>query len=473
MSRFAARGDASNAWPADADHGVLGAAVALGHTPRVTLRTRTAALVERTDGMRGWRAHGLLLLVFVILAAPFVADQAVENRELSIFDEWQYSERVHQVSQGDLFMRNGEVLGDWAQDVRTCRGIIRLGPAAPPPCREGEPYVAANSAAADPPFYFVATGAVAGVLLQTGALESPVLAGRLVGTLWAALSMWSLFLLARAVGAGRAASFVISTTVLLVPGLLQQYTFITPHALDIPVGAFAALATLRFLRREWPWWTLVLAGLGVAGVKGSNVVIVVGLGITLLAVIAWPGVFDRATRLRALLGGVVLGGSTLAFTVLWMMIVRWTQVSDPPPPGDYLVESLPPSAVLLDTVRFLGPFGEGQLIIPSVWLMFAMAGTALALWSGIAGEQASFVRQLAPGYLLGAALGAAVLDLMVFVTTDQYIGIHFRYGLAVWPLGLAFAALLLRTRTALVLAAVSLVLYAATPKLLGLDSITM
>ena len=35
-----------------------------------------------------------------------VAQQAVANSELSIFDEWQYSERVHEVSEGDLFMRN-------------------------------------------------------------------------------------------------------------------------------------------------------------------------------------------------------------------------------------------------------------------------------------------------------------------------------------------------------------------------------
>lgn len=439
----------------------------------MTIRTRLAALAERADGIRGWRAHALLLLVFLILAAPFVADQAVENRELSIFDEWQYSERVHQVAEGDLFMRNGEVLSEWAQDVRTCRGIIRLGPPAPAPCRDGEPFVVANSAAADPPAYFVATGAVAGVLLKTGLVENHVLAGRLVGVLWAALSMWSLFLLARAVGGGRAASFVVSTSVLMVPALLQQYTFITPHALDIPVGAFAALATLHFLRREWPWWTLVVAGLGAAGSKGSNVAVIVGLGVTLLAVIAWPKVFDKATRIRALIGGVALGGSTLAFTVLWMLIIKWTQVADPPPPGDYMIDSLDPQAVLVDSIRFLSPNGEGTLLMPSVWFMILLNGSALAIWSGLAREQRSFVRQLAPGYLLGSALAAMVLDVLVFVTTDQYIGIHLRYGLALLPLGLALAALALRTRTAQVIAVLALIAYASAPWLLRLDSIAI
>lgn len=439
----------------------------------MTIPTRLTALAERAEGVRGWRAHALLLLVFLILAAPFVADQAVENRELGIFDEWQYSERVYQVARGDLFMRNGEVMTEWSQDTRTCRGIIRIGPPAPPPCKDGEAFYPANSSASDPPAYFVATGLVAGAIVKTGLVENYVLAGRLVGVLWAALSMWTLFLLARAFGAGRAASFVISTTVLLVPALLQQYTFITPHALDLPVGAFAALATLRYLRREWPWWTLVLAGLAVAGVKGSNVTVVVALGVTFLAVIVWPKGFDLATRVRALVGGAALAGSTLVFTVLWMLVVGWTKVGDPPPPGDYGVETLLPSTLLLDGIRFLGAFGEGQLVIGSVFLMLSMAGTAIAVWSGLAGQLPPFVRQLAPGYIAGASLGAIVLDLMVFLTSDQYIGILFRYGLAIWPLGLAFAALLLRSRTAIVIAWAALVLYALTPALLGLDSIAM
>lgn len=435
--------------------------------------TRLTALRERADRVQGWRAHALLLLVFLLLAAPFVANQAVENRELSIFDEWQYSERVYQVSTGDLFMRNGELIGEWANDVRTCRGITRLGPASPAPCKDGAPFYPVNSAASDPPAYFVATGLVAGAIVKLSPVDNYILAGRLVGAIWAALSMWILFLLARAFGAGRAASFVVSSCVLLVPALLQQYTFITPHALDIPVGAFAALATLHFLRREWPWWTLVLAGLGVAGVKGSNVTIVVALGVALVAVIVWPGVFDRVTRLRALIGGVALGGSTLAFTVIWMLIVGATQIGDPAPPGDYKVDKLLPSTLLLDGIRFLGAFGEGQLIIASVFMMLAMAGTAFAVWSGLAGDQSPFVRQLAVGYLAGASLGAIVLDVMVFITSEQYIGILFRYGIAVWPLGLAFASLLLRTKTAVVLATAALVIYALTPGLLGLDSIAM
>lgn len=457
----------------------------------------TLPLVSR---LARWQKHVLLLLAFAIVAAPLVAHEAVKNTELSIFDEWQYADRVHQVSEGDPFMRNGEVLGPWSQGTRACRGIIRVVGPQPDPCWGKEPVIIANSAASDPPFYFVATGAVTGVMLATGITDNPVITGRLVGIIWIALSMWSLFLLSRAMGATRAASLVVSSTPLLVPAFLQQYTFITPHALDIPVGALAALATLHFLRREWPWWTLVLAGLGVAGVKGSNIVIVVALGIMLLAVIAWPGrreeavvgtgddpeadpeVGDRVQaprgrfsddRSRAFVAGALLAGSTIVFTVAWMVVVRMTQVLEPPPPGDFMVDSLDTVALVIDSFRFLSPFGEGPLGLPSVWFIMAMTGSALAVWAGLARPQLSFVRQLAPGYLLGAALSPLVLDLMVFVTTGQYIGIHLRYGLSIYPLGLAFFALLLRTRTSLVIASVALVLYAAGPALAGLDSIAM
>jgi hypothetical protein len=66
-----------------------------------------------------------------------------------------------------------------------------------------------------------------------------------------------------------------------------------------------------------------------------------------------------------------------------------------------------------------------------------------------------------------------VLDVMVFITTDQYIGIHLRYGLALLPLGLALAALALRARTSQVIAVMALIAYAAAPALLGLDSIAI
>lgn len=435
--------------------------------------------------MRGWRAHALLLLMFALLATPLIAHEATHNRELSIFDEWQYAERVHQVATGDVWMRNGEVIGPWAQGTRACRGIIRVVPPQPVPCFGNEPVLIANSAASDPPPYFVATGAVTGVLLATGITDNAVTTGRLVGILWAALSMWSLFLLFRAVGATRAGSLVVALTPLLVPAFLQQYTFITPHALDIPVGAFAALATLRFLRAEWPWWTLVLAGLGVAGVKGSNIAVVVGLGIALLAVIVWPRLrtagaasdgeqpLGAAVRLRALVAGVVLAGSTVAFTIAWMLVVKATQLVEPPPPGDYAVDSLAPAALVTDSIRFLSLLGEGPLLAPGLWFLMAMSGSALAIWTGLARPQLPFVRQLAPGFLLGAALAPIVLNLMVFVTTGQYIGIQFRYGLALFPLGLAFAALLLRSRTSVVVALAALLLYAASPALAGLDSIAM
>lgn len=417
-----------------------------------------------------WQRHVLLIFVLGLFAAPILGYQSVHDRKLSIIDEWQYADRVHQVSTGDLWMSNGEYITEWGQDIRACRGIIRLVEPVPD-CRNAEPVISLNSAAADPAPYYVATGLLTAVLRITGVAENALIGGRLVGILWAALSMWTLILVSRAMGAGRIASAVAASSVVLIPAIAQQYSYVSPHALDIPVGALAVLATLKFLRREWPWWPLVAAGFGVGFVKSSNVVIVVALGVALLAILVWPRVFDRAQRLRALVAGVVLAASSLGFTLVSMLIISATTIGDPDPPGNYLVDSLDPWAVYIDSLRFVAPSGEGPLHLPATWIAAAMVGTAMAVWAGLASDSASYVRQLAPGYLLGAALGAVVLDVMVFVTTGQYISVSSRYGLALMPLSLGFLALLARTRTAQVLIFAMLVLFAAVGPLAGLDAL--
>lgn len=425
------------------------------------------------EGLAGWKRHALLLIAFVLVAAPLVGFRAVNDKPLSVYDEWQYADRVHAVTQGHLFMRDGEEVSWWGEVARACRGVERVMPPVgcvpDPEISKGTP----NYAGPDPAPYFVLTGLAAAVPLELGIVDNPVVAGRLVGILWAALSMWTLWLLARAFGATRPAAAVVASTVLLVPAFLQQYIHMTPHALDLPVGAFTALASLKFLRREWPVWVLPLAALTIVGVKGSNIVVAVAVGIAFAAVVVWPGTIRRRDRIRALVAGVVLTVSTLALFVGHQALISATRVASYDPPGFYVVPDLDRQLVTIDSVKFLTTWGEGMLAAPAVWLVLAMGGTALAAWGGLLPELPPYVRQLAPGYLLGAALGAVVLDVMVFATTEQYFAVHLRYGLAVFPLGLAFAALLLRTRTAVVLALAFLVLYAAMPALLSLDTVAV
>ncbi len=412
-----------------------------------------------------------MVIAFALVAAPVVGFRAVHDRPLSIYDEWQYADRVHAVTEGNLVMNDGESITGWGKVTRACRGIERV--AAPTDCLPAPEIEKAipNYAASEPVPYFLATGLGSAALLRLHLVDDPVVAGRLVGVLWAALSMWTLWLLAGALGATRSASILAASTVLLVPALLQQYIHMTPHALDIPVGAFTSLATLRFLRREWPLWVLPLAALAIIGVKGSNIVVAVASGIALLAVVVWPGTVARRDRLRALIGGVVLTVSTLGLFVAFQAYLSATRVADYESPGHYVVAELNWQQVTIDSLKFLGPSGEGLLVVPGAWLMLAMGGAAMVAWSGLVPDLAPYVRQLAPGYVIGAALGAAVLDVMVFVTTDQYFGVQLRYGLAVLPLGVAFAALLLRTRTALVLGCALLLVYAALPALLSLDTV--
>lgn len=418
-----------------------------------------------------WQRQALLLIAFVLLAAPIVGFQALNDRKLSVYDEWQYSDRVHAVTNGNVWMSDGEPISWWGEFTLHCRGIERISESFPGRCKMvDQRSFTPNYAASDPPFYFVATGVAAAVVNKTGLVDDALDAGRLVGILWAGLSMWCLWLLARAFGANRAASFVAASTVVLVPGFLQQYSFITPHALDIPVGAFTALATLKYLRREWPVWVFPIAALTIAGVKGSNIVIAVAIGITLAAVVVWPGV-EKRDRVRAFVGGVVLTVSTAVFFVGMQQAVAAAKIADYPPPGAFIKDKLDWWYVFLDSARFITSWGEGPLAMPGAFLVMAMCGTALVAWAGLVPDLGPYVRQLAPGYLLGAVIGAILLDVIVFVTTQQQFGVHLRYGLALFPIGIAFMALLLRTRTAIVLAFLGLVLYAAMPALFSLDSI--
>jgi hypothetical protein len=421
----------------------------------------------------GWRARLALCIAFAVIAAPLIGWKAVHNRQLSVFDEWQYVDRVHQVSTGDFVIRDGQRISAWAHQQLTCRGIVRI--VEPQPKRCDNPHKRApnaNSAASDPPTYFWTTGVATRAVLVTGLTDNVVTAARLVGIGWAVLAMLSVYLLARTLGAGRIGSFLAGSTQVLVPVFAQQYTYVTPHALDVPVGALVVIATIRWMRGQWRWWALVLAGALTGLSKGTNITVVVAMGVFLLAVLAWPGTFERAMRVRALRGGLLLGGSAVATTVLWTVVVDLMRKTTYPPPGDYVVDSLDPAALSVDAIRFVTPFGDAGMIFFGTFLMSAMTGAALVRWAGLS-DGGPLLRPLAAGYVVGAILAPLVLAFLVFVTTDQYIGTQLRYGLALWPLGLAFAALLLRTRTAVVIAGVFLIAYWAMPFVWNLDGITV
>lgn len=430
-------------------------------------------VIEVIERRPAWQRHVLLLLAFVLVAAPLIGWKAVDNRQLSIFDEWQYADRVHQVATGDYVIRDGERISAWGHRQLSCRGIVRIVEPQPDKCRTKHGLAPTpNSAASDPPTYFVITGVTARAVMATGLTDNLITTARLVGIGWAALAMWMVYLLARTLGARRAAALLAASTQLLVPVFSQQFTYLTPHALDVPVGAFVAMAGIRWMRGEWGLWTLAVGGFLAAFSKGTNITIVVAIGIFFLAVIVWPGQFSAGRRRRALWGGLVLGVTTAVVTVGWSWVVGQLRVAVVDPPGDYIVDSLDPTVLLADSIRFIAPFGEVSLIFFGTLLIGAMTGTALVTWAGGA-TAGPLMRPLAAGYVLGAMASPVVLAIFVYVSSDQYIGTQVRYGLAVWALGLAFASRLLTTRTALALAAVVLVGYWWMPFVWGLDGVTM
>ncbi len=100
--------------------------------------------------------HVLLLLVLAVVATPLVAYRAVDDTPLSIYDEWQYADRVHAVSEGHLFMRDGETSSRWARSPAPAGASSgSCGPTTAAPARATGRIRTPNYAAADPPPYFL------------------------------------------------------------------------------------------------------------------------------------------------------------------------------------------------------------------------------------------------------------------------------------------------------------------------------
>lgn len=428
--------------------------------------TPIARATTWVDGRSRWQRWLLLYLVFTVVAAPFLVLRIMDNTRLGLWDEWQYVDTIHSVSHGDLFLRGGEPLSGWAWQLKACRGIEVVAPPDPVVCRSEQPAAYVNSASIDPPSYFLVTAVGARAITAVGLTDDLLLASRLVGIAWAGLAMTVLFALARMLGSSRAAATLAAGTVITVPLFAQQYYYVTPHATDIVVGCLAAIMALRWYRREWGWWVLPVIALGAVGFKLSNITAVALIGLYLLALACWPTA-TRQDRLRTLGGGVLLAVSTAALASLWLLIQHQTvlpraRLTAPPAPTP-----LDPRNLIANSTVFISNWGLAELLPWSGILIAAMLGTALVVWSGLT-TAAIPERALAAGYVLASILGPTLLVIMIHVSTTTYVPTEVRYGMALFPIGIALASGLLRTRFALIAATVYLGSYYAFTLLLDI-----
>jgi len=151
-----------------------------------------------------------------------------------------------------------------------------------------------------------------------------VTAGRLTGVLWGGAGLSLLYLLARRRGAGRLSSSLACAVALATPGVWTSWTYVTPHASDLLVGAAVSWGVLSWYRARAPSWLLVVCGGLPVLVKVTDATIVAAMVLFLLLSAVWRGSGVETEPLRApqslLAGAGLIIVGTGGASALWLAV---------------------------------------------------------------------------------------------------------------------------------------------------------
>lgn len=443
--------------------------------------TRDTNQVERPGRFRRFVEHAWFIPVLLVLASLLAGVVHVPKHEsLSPIDEYVYVDYFDKVlTQG--VVREGEEVGEYARRELGCRGLRILLPVADDRCTTSEailgddgrfPMDGLSSADIYTPIYFAVTRALAEPLLWTGLVESPTQAGRFIGSLWIAAAAVALFFALRRL---RIPRWIAAGTVLLLVGSLPAYWYGTYLSTDAPtmfVGAGLLLLAVRYLQGAGSGWWLVAATPIAIWLKFQNFAAVGAVALT-LAITALQrsgragsgrlNGFVRDGRLHVALGMVA---AALAAQGVWLAIraaLSLGLTSDQGTSQPFGLQTL-----LGLFFRYLGSTGSGvgapegtAIFVQPVANWIAIAGViGLAATARPASERAAF----AYGVLLMALILGPLLAVTVRLTTGYYFPLPERYGLSLFPMFIAAAALLVRERraSAIVLAALGAITYVAS-----------
>ena len=249
------------------------------------------------------RAWILAFAAIAVFSFSVIGTYIPDQEPLSPFDEWVFLDYVDKMTNLGI-PQTGELIGDEALEVSSCRGTFVWGPAGSP-C-DG-PYVSAEypmggvtSADVHPPTYFGATALLAGLVRSVGLSDDLLTSSRVIGALWLALGLALVVVLAAQLGAPLQAAVGAAGVLASLPLIRYNNSYITPDALNIAVGALALLGALRVSRRQWPWWSMVVIGALAGAIKTQNG-LVIGAAACFLV---WREIADRR----------LANGNTLAWT---------------------------------------------------------------------------------------------------------------------------------------------------------------
>lgn len=407
-----------------------------------------------------WGRRLLVLAGLVAIAATLVLAHVKEYPLLSPIDELQHIDYLDQASRFDL-VEGGERVHRTAMREQSCRGIDSPGFVSPP-CAQRHLDPAAyqesgfNTAAADPPVYYYATGltsrALAAILPGT---DSIVTIGRSLGTLWLTAGLLVTFLLTRRLGGSTAAGMAVCLLVASTPAVLHPSATITSDAPALLVGGMLALVAWAVVHgRAHPAW----AGAAALVATLVKVTSIAPIGLTLLFVLLMmlpignrdgAGAVTPLARRRGLLTMASVVAGTLVGLAGWTAVTRIITPADAErsPMARFDVSSIGSDQLLTNAFATVTPVVNPYvpaifatmllLVLVAVLNLLLISATIGAAWSRTTHRS---VQLLSLSTLVTMLVAGDVFVGVYFFIAHAYVPIPARYALGVLPMAAAVLA---------------------------------
>jgi hypothetical protein len=352
--------------------------------------------------------------------------------------------------------RLGEVDGAVARHEVACRGIEFNPPQ--PPCANAATAPnnafagnAIDTAAPDPPLYYVTTGIVAEAVQAVLHLGSVVTAARLLGFAWLAAAIILLWLAMAELEVGVAARTAVSTLLVTTPAVILSSATVTSDATLLVGGAAALYAVLRWERRKLPGWVVVLIAVLCGFSKVPCLLAIAALSAYLL--IRWVRTRNATevsirTPSELLKMAVLAPAAGLAVAEVWNLIVRARAIPGVPTStfNGLFPHHLSLSQLLAQTTATLSPVQNPAILSPltgartvAIVAIFNLLIIAAALGGTAASAAGSHLEAIAGSASILMVAAGILFILFVYFDSHLAIDVPPRYGLSL----LAFAAVAL------------------------------
>lgn len=420
-------------------------------TPREMYDAPPAVATNGSQRERIWRR---LAGVAVVFLAALCVNVAVgipiihSEHTISNTDETSYFDYLYKVGQGHYVIGRGEHIAPAVAKVVGCRGIGTVIKPDKPTCKGTTNAWAGmlDTASIDPPTYFVLTSLGARVFMHLGVTHDLLTAGRLVGLVWGALSVTAFFFFARRFGAGSVSAALAALLLVADPLVARQWTYITPHALDVLVGIGVVWAGLHWMRSRRSLWLVGLAGLVPPLCKATDVLAPVAVGLAFVVSAFWPGTSLYRQWRRVLLGiAALIAGLAVGTAITVGMRAHYALISGNEFP-QFDVHRFRFEYLTTQVGTFLQSPSGGTYMLLGLAAMYLIVGCVLRFVLAPVDEPSADMRPLAVAVTVGLVFGAWVFVLSNYFLIHQSVLIPTRYGLALLPAVLLLVARAIRAR---------------------------